>query len=105
MAGQFGLVEPLTSEKQFHADPLVRLAAELMDPLHGVPLPAPRWSAAELRAVAKGANDRLMGVCPLCREACCLAWRVAFERLLGADELSDCKPLHQAPGVYVRSHP
>jgi hypothetical protein len=47
-----GVVQPLPSDEDFHADPVVRLAAELMDPLHGVPIP-PRWSATELRALAE----------------------------------------------------
>jgi hypothetical protein len=51
------------------------------------------------------ANDRLLGICLLCLEACCLEWRVAFERLTSTGELSDYKPLDQAPGVYVRSQP
>ncbi len=39
-------------DDEWYADPVVRLAAELMDPLHGVPI-APGPSAAELIAIAR----------------------------------------------------
>jgi hypothetical protein len=51
-AERLGLAERPTGEEQFRADPLVRLAAELMDPLYGLPVP-PGLSAAELRALAE----------------------------------------------------
>jgi hypothetical protein len=41
---------------EWYADPVVRLAAELMDPLHGVPV-APGPSAVELIAMAEETDD------------------------------------------------
>jgi hypothetical protein len=43
-------------DNEWYADPVVRLAAELMDPLHGVPI-APAPSAVELIATAEETDD------------------------------------------------
>ncbi len=55
--------------------------------------------------LAVHANEPATGLCPLCQQASCPGWRAAFEQLTGAGALSDFKPLHDAPGVYVRSDP
>jgi hypothetical protein len=54
LAERLSLRSPLVTMEEFRADPLVGLAAELMDPLHGVPIPPSRWSAAEIRTLAEG---------------------------------------------------
>jgi len=51
LAERLGLVKPTATEGEFRVNPAVRLAAELMDPLHGVPIP-PGPSAAEIRDLA-----------------------------------------------------
>jgi hypothetical protein len=56
LAERLGLVEPLVSvedEAAFRSDPVVRLAAELMDPLYGQPVPPSPLTAAELRVRAE----------------------------------------------------
>jgi len=52
LAGRLGLVKPTTTEEEFRADPVVGLAAELMDPFHGAPIP-PGPSAAEIHTLGE----------------------------------------------------
>lgn len=55
LAAWLGLVEPSLTEAQFRADPVIRLAAQVMDPMRCALVP-PRLSSAELRALAEAAQ-------------------------------------------------
>jgi hypothetical protein len=131
LAKRLHLVRPLQLEADFRADPVVRLAAELLDPLHDVPIPPP--STAELLAVARQrlamaallsdkprslftelvehyrrqalahAHDPATGRCQLCHQPRCEDWLFAYQQLIKAGALSDLVPLHDTPGGYVRS--
>jgi len=51
------LATPAATEEEFRADPVVGLAAEVMDPLHGASVP-PGPSAAEICALAETPQRR-----------------------------------------------